>query len=638
MRSVGVICPTTRCSPSPHPNPQTPPATPPAASQSAGVICQTGREKPVLRPNPQTPPTKPPAASKARFASQSADATNQTTRSVLHSSHRLPIGTETARFAPQSADATNEAGHSVPDHSSHLLQRAKTAAFADASTAHICETRRARFAPQSADATNEAGHSVPDHSSHLLQRAKTAAFADASTAHICETRRSVPHSRHRLPKRTAIPGFASHPADPTDETGRIHPILCPNLQTPSTAPPAASHIGVHETVSYLQEFSKRTTVANRGCGQRRTAASPTLHPITTAPPAASHIGVHETVSYLQEFSKRTTVANRGCGQRRTAASPTLHPITLLRASAYPGAKLRNNHCTPVLYDACHPTARENPRHVTLRHSSPYRSAESDSKRSELECSSDLWWRSQRDSNPRAANATNTLAGCPFRPLRHDSTLHFKSATACKHSSPPRPTQIPLLLRVTVRAPQRGCAPISADGSNPGHTRRPKSQRPSAYPPESAIIGVPNRKIGLRNGTETALSASQIVGHVYGTGRYAPHRRAGLQNGTETALSASQVVGRIGETGRCVPKRRTRQPNGTEIGGFAGGSADVGYRTGQRIPNRSPTYHTATRPTPAATHRTTPHPPTHRSHAPRTPACNYTPPIRTNVPYDVQCCI
>ena len=29
-------------------------------------------------------------------------------------------------------------------------------------------------------------------------------------------------------------------------------------------------------------------------------------------------------------------------------------------------------------------------------------------------------RSQRDSNSRAAYATNTLAGCPYRPLRHDS--------------------------------------------------------------------------------------------------------------------------------------------------------------------------------------------------------------------------
>ena len=514
------------------------PLQPLPASQSADATCNPTCSVPISRRY------LPNGTGKARFASQSADATNQTTRSVLHSSHRLPIGTETARFAPQSADATNEAGHSVPDHSSHLLQRAKTAAFADASTAHICETRR-----------------------------------------------SVPHSRHRLPKRTAIPGFASHPADPTDETGRIHPILCPNLQTPSTAPPAASHIGVHETVSYLQEFSKRTTVANRGCGQRR-----------------------------------------------TAASPTLHPITLLRASAYPGAKLRNNHCTPVLYDACHPTARENPRHVTLRHSSPYRSAESDSKRSELECSSDLWWRSQRDSNPRAANATNTLAGCPFRPLRHDSTLHFKSATACKHSSPPRPTQIPLLLRVTVRAPQRGCAPISADGSNPGHTRRPKSQRPSAYPPESAIIGVPNRKIGLRNGTETALSASQVVGRIGETGRCVPKRRTRQPNGTEIGGFAGGSADAHYGTGRSGLKRKAELRNGTEIGGFAGGSADVGYRTGQRIPNRSPTYHTATRPTPAATHRTTPHPPTHRSHAPRTPACNYTPPIRTNVPYDVQCCI
>ena len=31
-------------------------------------------------------------------------------------------------------------------------------------------------------------------------------------------------------------------------------------------------------------------------------------------------------------------------------------------------------------------------------------------------------RSQRDSNPRAVYTTNTLAGCPYRPLRHDSTL------------------------------------------------------------------------------------------------------------------------------------------------------------------------------------------------------------------------
>ena len=32
-----------------------------------------------------------------------------------------------------------------------------------------------------------------------------------------------------------------------------------------------------------------------------------------------------------------------------------------------------------------------------------------------------WRRSEGDSNPRAANAANTLAGCPFRPLRHHSS-------------------------------------------------------------------------------------------------------------------------------------------------------------------------------------------------------------------------
>ncbi len=64
---------------------------------------------------------------------------------------------------------------------------------------------------------------------------------------------------------------------------------------------------------------------------------------------------------------------------------------------------------------------------------------------------DFHWRSQRDSNPRAANATNTLAGCPFRPLRHDSTSHFISATGCKHSSPPRPAQIAVPLRVPPRS-------------------------------------------------------------------------------------------------------------------------------------------------------------------------------------------
>ena len=32
------------------------------------------------------------------------------------------------------------------------------------------------------------------------------------------------------------------------------------------------------------------------------------------------------------------------------------------------------------------------------------------------------WRRERDSNPRAAYTTNTLAGCPFQPLRHLSNL------------------------------------------------------------------------------------------------------------------------------------------------------------------------------------------------------------------------
>ncbi len=45
----------------------------------------------------------------------------------------------------------------------------------------------------------------------------------------------------------------------------------------------------------------------------------------------------------------------------------------------------------------------------------------------LNCHSARSWRRGRDSNPRATYAANTLAGCPFQPLRHLSTISGLSA-------------------------------------------------------------------------------------------------------------------------------------------------------------------------------------------------------------------
>ena len=245
---------------------------------------------------------------------------------------------------------------------------------------------------------------------------------------------------------SAKPDALSRTAATAYQNGRQYPVLHPTLQITPTKPDAYIQFCVPICRCHLPLRPQRLI-------------------------SVSMKQFHICKSLQSVLQWRIESVDKGVPRLRLHCTPSRY----YARQRTPGAKLRNNHRTPVLYDACHhTTARENPQHGTLRHSSAYRSAESDSKRSELECSSDLWWRSQRDSNPRAANATNTLAGCPFRPLRHDSTLHFKSATACKHSSSPRPTQIPLLLRVTVRALQRGCAPMSAAGSNPGHTRRPKS--------------------------------------------------------------------------------------------------------------------------------------------------------------------